>query len=135
MEALPQLFVQLTILSLSFDKNSGAYGIINPYAPIFLATFSISVLSLTLGVAKFLKNGPCQLVPRDFYGCGFFSAMLITFICLLTKGAFYIFLVGTNCKIAIKNISLFNFFIFMNFKYLRNISGHNITVFDLSVLY
>ena len=77
MEAIPQVFVQLTILCLSFDEKSGAYGIVNPYGPIFLATFSVSTLSVTLGVAKFLKNGPCQLVPRDYYGCGFFFAMLI----------------------------------------------------------
>ena len=86
MEALPQIFVQLTILALSFDDESDAYGILNPYGHVFQASFSVSILSATLGMTKFLKNGPCQLIPRDSYGCGFFTAMLITLFSLLAKG-------------------------------------------------
>ena len=89
------MFVQLTILSLSFDKGSSGYGIINPTGPIFLTTFILSILSATLGLTKFLKNGPCQLVPHDFYGCGFISVMLIMFFSLLWKGGhFFLFLLS-----------------------------------------
>jgi len=93
-EAVPQVFVQLTILAFSFDEQrSDVYGIINPSGRMFLASFTISVLSATLGIAKFLKTGHCQLVPNEFYGCGFISTMLITLISLLMKGAqFYFFI-------------------------------------------
>ena len=85
------MFVQLTILSLSFNENSGAYGIINPIGPIFLTTFSISILSAALGLTKFIMNGPCSLLPKDSYGCGFFSAMLLMFFSLLMKGLHFFF--------------------------------------------
>ena len=96
-EALPQVFVQLTILGLSFDNESDAYGILNPYGHVFQASFSVSILSATLGMTKFLKNGPCQLIPRDSYGCGFFTAMLITLFSLLAKGShFTMAILGTS---------------------------------------
>ena len=37
----------------------------------FLATFILSILSASFGVAKFLKNGPMPLVPRESYGPSF----------------------------------------------------------------
>ena len=56
-EAVPQIHI-LLILSIlnewvtySLDKD------------LFFATFATSVLTATLGIAKFLKTGPCRLVP------------------------------------------------------------------------
>ena len=86
LEALPQLFVQLTIFTLSFDEKKDGYGIINPYGYKFLITVSLSILSATFGLTKFFKDGPCQLVPQN-YGCGFFTVMFIILINLLTKAA------------------------------------------------
>ena len=36
-------------------------------------------------MAKFFKSGPIQLVPRDFYGCGFFTTMLLMATHLILK--------------------------------------------------
>ena len=54
---MPQIHI-LLILSIlnewvtySLDKD------------LFFATFATSVLTATLGIAKFLKTGPCRLVP------------------------------------------------------------------------
>ena len=61
-------------------------GIIDPYGSLFLLTFFTSLLTATLGMAKFFKSGPIQLVPRDSYGCGFFTIMLLMATHLILKG-------------------------------------------------
>ena len=35
------------------------------HANLFLVTFALSVFSATFGIAKFLKSGPCRLLPND----------------------------------------------------------------------
>ena len=61
-------------------------GIIDPFGLLFLATFFTSLLTATLGMAKFFKSGPIQLVPSDSYGCGFFTIMLLMATHLILKG-------------------------------------------------
>ena len=85
------MFVNLALLVLSNDPNSDAYGIVNPSGFVFLSSFSVSVFSVTLGIAKLLKDGPCRFIPRDSYGCGFVSVMLMTLVTLLLKGATFFF--------------------------------------------
>ena len=60
-------------------------GIVDPYGSLFLVTFFTSLLSATLGMAKFFKSGPIQLVPSDSYGCGFFTIMLLMATHLILK--------------------------------------------------
>merc|ERR1712051_57884 len=69
-EAIPQVFIQVAVMV-------STRGIIDPYGSLFLLTFLTSLLTATLGMAKFFKSGPIQLVPRDSYGCGFFTIMLL----------------------------------------------------------
>ena len=45
----------------------------------------LSVLSGIFGIAKFLKNGPYNLVPRDSYGCEFFTILVIVLTSLISK--------------------------------------------------
>ena len=60
--------------------------IIDPSGSLFWATFFTSLLTATLGMAQFFKSGPIQLVPRDSYGCGFFTIMLLMATHLILKG-------------------------------------------------
>ena len=77
-EAIPQVFIQLAVAS-------STRGIIDPSGSLFLVTFYTSLLTATLGMAKFFKTGPIQLVPRDSYGCGFFTVMLLMATHLILK--------------------------------------------------
>ena len=66
------------------------------YSWIFWPTFFTSLFSSTLGIMKFLRNGPCQLLPNSGFLDGFFQfgnilAMLSTLFCLLGKGHLLIF--------------------------------------------
>ena len=58
---------------------------------LFITTFATSVLTATLGIAKFLKTGPCRLLPDQgpLGGHGtlpFFMLMLNIFSIIINKG-------------------------------------------------
>ena len=57
LEAVPQIHILLILWVL----NPKITFFVNP--ELFIATFSTSVITATLGIAKFLKIGPCRLVP------------------------------------------------------------------------
>ena len=52
----------------------------------FLGTFILSILSAAFGVAKFLKNGPMTLVPRERYGPSFVLGTFFVALNLVYKG-------------------------------------------------
>ena len=52
---------QIHILLILWVLNSEITSELNK--PLFITTFATSVLTATLGIAKFLKTGPCRLVP------------------------------------------------------------------------
>ena len=54
--SMPQIHILLTLWIL----NRHITYRLNP--ELFIATFTTSVLTATLGIAKFLKTGPCRLV-------------------------------------------------------------------------
>ena len=54
----------------------------------FLGTFILSILSSSFGVAKFLKNGPMTLVPRERYGPSFALGTFFVALNLVYKGLF-----------------------------------------------
>jgi hypothetical protein len=56
-EAVPQVHILLYLW------GSGYFG--GMPSDQFFVTFSLSVVSASLGIAKFLKLGPCRLVPGD----------------------------------------------------------------------
>ena len=100
MEAVPTVFVLLALhfrdpslfgASYPFDvhtyyacRNYNFLGI--PKSIMFITTFSISVFSGAFGMAKFLKLGPCQIVPSQNMHCGFFSVMMSMAAALVSKG-------------------------------------------------
>ena len=54
---MPQIHILLILWVLNVNITFN----LNP--ALFVTTFATSVLSATLGIAKFLKTGPCRLVP------------------------------------------------------------------------
>ena len=74
MESLPQVFV---ILSLWGQNPELILGRNTSEAIFFIATFASSVLSAAKGMADFLLNGPCKLLPNDglFGGMGKMGAL------------------------------------------------------------
>ena len=52
----------------------------------FLGTFILSILSASFGVAKFVKNGPMTLVPRERYGPSFVLGTFFVALNLVYKG-------------------------------------------------
>ena len=62
---------------------------------MFITTFSISVFSGSFGMAKFLKLGPCQIVPSQNMHCGFFSVMMSIAAALVSKGCVLAFSLAT----------------------------------------
>ena len=49
-------------------------------------TFCLSVFSATLGIAKFLKVGPCRLLSYNKIDLGFFLLTLNIATCIIWKG-------------------------------------------------
>ena len=88
-EAVPQVLIQVAVVV-------STQGIVDPFGSLFLVTFITSLLSATLGMAKFFKSGPIQLVPSDSYGCGFFTIMLLMATHLILKAVVLGAFIGFN---------------------------------------
>ena len=85
LEAVPQIHCLLVILVLD---ELVAYGANHT---LFIVTFSSSVLTASLGIAKFLKTGPCRLVPDQgpmggHATLGFFLLMVNIALTIVGKG-------------------------------------------------
>ena len=82
---MPQVHILLGLWILNPDlirENNPA---------LFDATFASSIMSATFGIAKFLKNGPCRLIPNQgFLGgycqIGFILILLNVNATMLSKG-------------------------------------------------
>ena len=82
---MPQIHILLILWVLN-DKIT-----LRPDPGLFIATFTTSVLSAALGIAKFLKIGPCRLVPEEgpLGGHGsmaFLVLMINIFSTIMAKG-------------------------------------------------
>ena len=88
MEAVPTVLILLALLfrdaTLFIGHQTNFLGI--PKTAMFWTTFSISMISGSLGMAKFLKLGPCQIVPSQDMHCGFFFVMMSMAFALVSKG-------------------------------------------------
>ena len=87
LEAIPQTHILLCLAgqnpSLIIGKDSLQ----------FVLTFATSFLSASFALSKFLKTGPCRLVPDVGRLGGFFER---GFICLLVNVAVTIFMKGAG---------------------------------------
>ena len=88
LEAVPSLIVMMFALHTtksgckSCEKNEDA--VIGDSPTLFWATFIISLLTSTLGVCKYLLNGPCSLIPKYGYLDGMFTCnFLLAYLAVL----------------------------------------------------
>ena len=63
-ESIPQVHI---LLSLWVEESHLFVGEDGGYATtiLFIAAFITSIVSASLGIAKFLKLGPCHLIPNE----------------------------------------------------------------------
>ena len=87
LESIPQTHILLCLAgqnpTLIIGKDSAK----------FMVTFATSFLSASFALSKFLKTGPCRLVPDVGRLGGFFER---GFICLLVNVALTILIKGAN---------------------------------------
>jgi len=95
-EAIPTVLLLLAMKfrysDLFFGNEKNFLGI--PKTIMFWTSVSISVFSGSLGMAKFLKLGPCQIVPSQKIHCGFFFVFITMGTTLVAKG--YVFAFSLN---------------------------------------
>ena len=98
MEAVPTVLILLALYTrnrfLFMGDETNFIGI--PKTAMFWTTFSISVFSGSFGMAKFLKLGPCQIVPSQNMHCGFFFVMMSMAAALVSKGCVLVFSLATS---------------------------------------
>ena len=87
-EAVPTVLILLVLVLKNNDTFLGTelnfLGI--EKQTMFFITFSISVFAGSFGIAKFLKLGPCQIVPSQDLHCGFFFVFITMGTTLIAKG-------------------------------------------------
>ena len=111
LESLPQVSI---LWCLYYKKPLLLSGQNTTENILFVATFSSSVFSATKGLADFLLNGPCKLLPNDGL-CGGMGKMGYIFLLinialtLCAKGATF------ESPISNQNVSLFLISILINF--------------------
>ena len=90
LEAVPTVLILLACRFRNPDLFFGPWSQTNflgiPKTIMFWTTFSISVISGSFGMAKFLKLGPCQIVPSQDLHCGFFCLFISMGTTLVAKG-------------------------------------------------
>ena len=88
LESIPTVLILLACRfrnpSLFLGSQENFLGI--PKTTMFWTTFSISVISGSFGMAKFLKLGPCQIVPSQKLHVGFFFLFITMGTTLVAKG-------------------------------------------------
>ena len=99
LESIPQVFILLCILTAGQGDK-----IFELDYFLFWSTCVTSVFSAALALTKFLKNGPCRLLPTSgllagFCHCGFIVTFLVNLFCLGFKG----FTLGLLLNVAFKN--------------------------------
>jgi len=97
LEAVPTTYILLAI----YYRDYRIFGQLNEYNflgiskfTMFWITFSISVFSGSFGMAKFLKLGPCRIVPSDKWSLGFFLLFLSIATTLVGKSLVLAFTIG-----------------------------------------
>ena len=74
-ESVPQAHILIAIWAV--NQGRGCDSPVQQGDGLFLVTFSLSVLSATFGVAKFIKSGPARMINNEKCLMGFCSATFI----------------------------------------------------------
>ena len=101
LESIPQVFIILCLWLQNPQLISGQHLLEKIF---FIATFVTSVISAAKGLADFLLNGPCKLLPNDGL-CGGMGKM--GYIFLLINIALTLCAKGATFESPPKNVSLF----------------------------
>jgi hypothetical protein len=80
LESLPQVHILLCILFLGKDQT------LDTRNWDVRLSFALSVMSAAFGITKFLKVGPCRLLPYGRMSFGLFLVLLNIAACLVGKG-------------------------------------------------
>ena len=120
LESIPQFHIILTISYMSRGKYF--MSTINDTI-LFIVTFTTSVLSAALGMSKYLKLGPCRLLPKNGWCGGFPWLMLSMASTLVGKGitfahplsfgrttSFFEIILGLACTYAIPLLYVCEYF-------------------------
>ena len=99
LESIPQVFILVSIMVRSDWQRE----VLDTQDPLFWVTFVTSVITASFGIARFLKNGPCKLVPSDgpLGGFGQFSFLLLMLnivLSLCAKGCLFALAVDKQKK-------------------------------------
>ena len=98
-ESIPQVHILLTLWIEESHLFVGREGPGSEKTRIlFYATFATSIMSASLGIAKFLKLGPCRLIPNEGilggYGCLSFLMLLFNVACTICSKAIFLAVSG-----------------------------------------
>ena len=96
LEAVPTVLILLALVVRNpfiFHSTETNFLRISKTA-MFWTTFSISIFSGSFGMAKFLKLGPCQIVPSQNLHCGFFLVFITMATTLVSKCCVLVFSLG-----------------------------------------
>ena len=74
-ESVPQVHILIGIWAIS--RGGGCESPVQKDGHLFIVTFTLSVLSATFGVAKFIKSGPARMINNEKCLMGFCSAAFI----------------------------------------------------------
>ena len=90
LEAVPNVYILLTLYMRNrfafIEGNTNFYIFDIDNFSMFWTTFNISVFSASMGISKFLKVGPCQIVPSDKWHLGIFLVFISVVAMLISKG-------------------------------------------------
>ena len=95
-ESIPQVHILLTLWVEEYELLVGSERLDsnNKTFILFVATFSTSIVSASLGIAKFLKLGPCRLIPNEGilggYGSLNFLLLLLNVACTICSKAIFL---------------------------------------------
>ena len=80
-ESVPQVHILLCLWALNPKLITGQKYFYFDFDSFFIATFATSIISASKGIASFLMDGPCKLVPKNglFGGLG---TLGFIFLCL-----------------------------------------------------
>ena len=92
LESVPTVWITTVILAKQLESgNSGAISSGDNYI-IFVTSFTLSVISSSIGITKFLKVGPCKIFPEGGCCLGYFT------------GRFMMVFIAVACSIVNKGL-------------------------------
>ena len=95
LESVPQCFIMQAIWDIETAPPGSSCSVLEDF-PLFLTTYATSVIAASLGISKFLKSGPCNIIRNDSYLKGYgtlsyFLLLINIIVTLISKGIVFPF--------------------------------------------